>query len=240
MKLAIDIGNTFIKCGVFHKTKIINRILIQSEQELLGLFKKHPLSQIIISSVVPNKSKKFINYFKKHVNVPIETISYKKTNLKLNVQEPSSVGNDRVCNVFGSIKLYSSPLIIIDFGTATTYDVVNSHDEFIGGIIAPGVETSAKNLISKAALLDNIKFEFPPNIIGNNTTNNIQSGIMFGAVAQVEGLVKKITKESKRQYTVILTGGFSRLLSSYLSIDHILDLDITLKGMFYINESHNQ
>jgi len=237
MKLAIDIGNTFIKCAVFNKRKIIYRASIQESVELLKTIKKYTLSQIIISSVVPNKSKTFISFLQKHTNAPIETINYKKTNLKLRVPSPGSIGNDRICNVFGAIKLYSSPLVVIDFGTATTYDVVNSKNEFIGGIIAPGVETSTKNLISKAALLKNIKFQFPSKVVGNNTANNIQSGIMFGAVAQVEGLIKKITIERKKQHTIILAGGFSKLLSPHLSIDHVLDVDLTLKGMFYINEN---
>ena len=240
MKLAIDIGNTFIKCGIFHKQKIVDRASVQSAEELLSFFKKYKLSKIILSSVVPNKSKEFINYLNKRFNLPIYVVNYKNTNLKLKVQEPSSVGNDRICNIFSAIKLYSAPLIVIDFGTATTYDVVNSREEFIGGIIAPGVETSAENLISKAALLDDISFDFPSKVIGNNTKNNIQSGLMFGAVSQVEGLVNKIETESKTKYTVILTGGFSSLLSSHLNTSHIVDVDLTLKGMFYIEELFNK
>ena len=240
MKLAIDIGNTFIKCGIFHKQKIVDRASVQSADELLSFFKKYELSKIILSSVVPKKSKEFINYLNKRFNLPVYVVNYKNTNLKLKVQEPASVGNDRICNIFSAIKLYSSPLIVIDFGTATTYDVINSREEFIGGIIAPGVETSAENLISKAALLDDISFDFPSKVIGNNTKNNIQSGFMFGAVSQVEGLVNKIETESKTKYTVILTGGFSNLLSSHLNTSHIVDVDLTLKGMFYIDELFNK
>jgi type III pantothenate kinase len=240
MKLAIDIGNTFIKCGIFHKQKIVDRASVQSADELLSFFKKYELSKIILSSVVPKKSKEFINYLNKRFNLPVYVVNYKNTNLKLKVQEPASVGNDRICNIFSAIKLYSSPLIVIDFGTATTYDVINSREEFIGGIIAPGVETSAENLISKAALLDDISFDFPSKVIGNNTKNNIQSGFMFGAVSQVEGLVNKIETESKTKYTVILTGGFSNLLSSRLNTNHIVDVDLTLKGMFYIDELFNK
>jgi len=239
-KLAIDIGNTFIKCGVFENNKIVDRASIKSTKELMGLLTKHSVSQTVICSVVPQKNKEFVNYLKKHTQAPVQNIHYKKTHLKLNVEEPESVGNDRLCNVFGALQLYSSPLIIIDFGTATTYDVVNKKNEFIGGIIAPGVETSTKNLISKAALLKNIDLVFPSSVIGNNTTNNIQSGIMFGAVAQVEGLVKKIQLESNTHHTLILTGGFSKLISPHLNIDHVLEIDLTLKGMFYINEFLNK
>ena len=239
-KLAIDIGNTFIKCGVFENNKIVDRASIKSTEEIMGILTKHSLSQIILCSVVPKQNKEFMDFLKKNSQAPIQNIHYKKTNLKLNVEEPKSVGNDRLCNVFGALKLYSAPIIIVDFGTATTYDVINKKNEFIGGIIAPGVETSTKNLISKAALLKNIDLVFPSSVIGSNTTNNIQSGIMFGAVAQVEGLVKKIQLESNTQHSLILTGGFAKLISPHLNIDHVLEIDLTLKGMFYINESLNK
>ena len=240
MKLAIDIGNTFIKCAVFNKNKIIFRVSIKEPEELLKTTNKYMPSHIIISSVVPVKSKNFVNFLQKHTGSPIEMVNYKKTNLKLRVPSPSSIGNDRICNVFAAIKLYPSPLIIVDFGTATTYDVINSKNEFIGGVIAPGVETSSANLISKAALLKNIKFEFPSQVVGNNTEKNIQSGIMYGAVSQVEGLIKKIEAERKAQFNILLTGGFAKLLSPHLSIKHILDIDLTLKGIFYIYEDINK
>lgn len=239
MKLVIDIGNTFIKCGIFDNKDLINRIAIQSINELSSILKKYKLNKVIISSVVPEKSKDFISYINQKLNIKIHVISYKDTNLKLKVEQPATIGNDRICNIYSAIKNYTGPIIIIDFGTATTYDVINSNNEFIGGIIAPGIETSIKNLISKAALLEDIKFRFPQTVIGKNTVTNIQSGVMYGSISQVEGLVNKIELESNEKYTVLLTGGFSELLSPYLDIEHIVDIDLTLKGMFYINESFN-
>ena len=239
MILVIDIGNTFIKCGVFDSKDLIDRLAIQSINELSLILKKYKLNKVIISSVVPEKSKDFINYINQKLNINIHVISYKDTNLKLKVEEPATIGNDRICNIYSAIKNYTGPIIIIDFGTATTYDVINSNNEFIGGIIAPGIETSIKNLISKAALLKEIKFKFPQSVIGKNTKTNIQSGVMYGSISQVEGLINKIELESNEKYTVLLTGGFSELLSPYLNIEHIIDIDLTLKGMFYINESFN-
>ena len=239
MKLVIDIGNTFIKCAIFKSTNIIDRISIQSVNQLLDFLKKYDLDKIIISSVVPEKNKEFIKYIDNHINTKIHFISYKDTELKLNVENPASIGNDRICNIFAAIKLYNIPAIVIDFGTATTYDVINSKKEFIGGIISPGVETSVDNLISKAELLNQIDFKFPKSVIGKNTKTNIQSGIMFGAVSQVEGLINRIELESNQKYNIILTGGFSKLLSKVLSINHTVDVDLTLKGMFHIDESFN-
>ncbi|MAZ60808.1 MAG: hypothetical protein CMG50_01350 [Candidatus Marinimicrobia bacterium] len=239
MKLVIDIGNTFIKCGIFDNKDLVERISIQSINELSSILKKYKLNKVIISSVVPEKSKDFINYINQKLNIKIHVVSYKDTNLKLKVEEPETIGNDRICNIYSAIKNYTGPIIVIDFGTATTYDVINSSNEFIGGIIAPGIETSIKNLISKAALLENVKFKFPQSVIGKSTTTNIQSGVMYGSISQVEGLINKIELESNEKYTVLLTGGFSELLSPYLNIEHIVDVDLTLKGMFYINELFN-
>ena len=239
MKLVIDIGNTFIKCGIFDNKDLVERISIQSINELSSILKKYKLNKVIISSVVPAKSKDFINYINQQLNIKIHVVSYKDTNLKLKVEEPETIGNDRICNIYSAIKNYTGPIIVVDFGTATTYDVINSSNEFIGGIIAPGIETSIKNLISKAALLEDVKFKFPQSVIGKNTTTNIQSGVMYGSVSQVEGLINKIELESNEKYTVLLTGGFSELLSPYLNIEHIVDVDLTLKGMLYINELFN-
>jgi len=239
MKLVIDIGNTFIKCGIFDNKDLVERISIQSINELSSILKKYKLNKVIISSVVPEKSKDFINYINQKLNIKIHVVSYKDTNLKLKVEEPETIGNDRICNIYSAIKNYTGPIIVVDFGTATTYDVINSSNEFIGGIIAPGIETSIKNLISKAALLEDVKFKFPQSVIGKSTTTNIQSGVMYGSISQVEGLINKIELESNEKYTILLTGGFSELLSPYLNIEHIVDVDLTLKGMFYINELFN-
>ena len=149
------------------------------------------------------------------------------------------MGCDRICNVAATIQLYNIPAIIVDFGTATTYDVVTHKSDFIGGVIAPGVKTSAEYLIQKAALLNNAELVFPENIIGENTTENIQSGIMYGAVDQIEGMVKRINKETQTNNNIILTGGFSKIIDPHLSIHHIHDIDLTLKGMILINESNS-
>ena len=133
---------------------------------------------------------------------------------------------------------YSIPAIIIDFGTATTYDVINNKNQFIGGAIAAGVETSANYLLSKAALLSDTDLLFPDNAIGVDTTTNIQSGIMFGAVDQVEGMIKRISLETNTEYFIILTGGFANLISPQLSFSHSVDQNLTLKGMIYIHESN--
>ena len=158
--------------------------------------------------------------------------------MNLKVNNPSTVGADRLCNIKATIQLYNVPAIIIDFGTATTYDVINKDSEFIGGAIAAGVETSAAYLIEKAALLSKTDLEFPEHAIGIDTKQNIQSGIMYGAVDQLEGMINRIKKESNEEYNIIITGGLAKTISPYLSIKHTLDSDLTLKVMILIDESN--
>ena len=243
MKLAIDIGNTSISCGVFFNKKIIKRISLSSLDALhifLTEINDLEISKIIISSVVPNLNKKYHKILSKKYSCPIIFIDYPMSNVQTIVPNPDTIGADRLCNICSATKLYKSPLIIIDFGTATTYDVINSKDIFVGGIIAPGIETSAKYLINDAALLSNTELKFPKNVIGTNTEENIQSGIMFGAVAQIEGIIKRIQAETNTHYSIILTGGFSELLSTNFSIKHIKDKDLTIKGIIYIDETNNK
>ena len=241
MKLTIDIGNTQIKIGIFDKLQLIDSICFNSSQNIEQQFeslKKYNFSTSIISSVVPTLTSKYKQKVLQVLKIDSFIITNHNCKINLKVPAPETVGSDRICNVAATLKLYNTPAIIVDFGTATTYDVLSKNGNFIGGVIAPGIKTSANNLIQKAALLNTTKLIFPKNIIGENTTENIQSGIMYGALDQIEGMVKRIDKETQTNNTIILTGGFSKIIAPQLSIDHILDIDLTLKGMVFINESN--
>ena len=240
MKIAIDIGNTSITCGVFKKNCLIKKTefeSINSFKSFLNNFKTN-IDKIIISSVVPQLTNHYIHLLSNQYSDIVFLINHENSKLKLKVKEPSSVGTDRLCNIKAAIKLYSTPAIVIDFGTATTYDVINKNYEFIGGAIAAGVETSAAYLIEKAALLSKTDLEFPDLAIGVDTKENIQSGIMYGAVDQLNGMINRIKKETNQDYSIILTGGLATVISPYLSIKHTLDSDLTLKGMILIDESN--
>jgi len=245
MKLAIDIGNTSIRSGIFKDKNNIqgfyscaSNSFIEFENFIMNL-ESLEITKIIISSVVPNlnkSTKKLLHT--KFPACPINFINFKISQIKTIVPEPETIGVDRLCNMFAAIKFYSTPAIIIDFGTATTYDVLDKNQIFIGGIIAPGVLTSAKSLINSASLLPEIVFEFPAKVIGETTKENIQSGIMYGSIAQIEAMISKINQETNTAYSIILTGGFSKILSGYLKLNHIQDIDLTLKGMIAIDESN--
>ncbi len=242
MKLAIDIGNTSITVGLFKGNKLFKNSHFNSIDKFevfLDNIKQHDIKCAIISSVAPKLTKDYSNLLKARYDLSIINIDYKLSQLDLQVPYPETIGADRLCNMVATQNEYSAPAIIIDFGTATTYDVINNKNQFIGGAIAAGVETSANYLLRKAALLCDTDLLFPDNAIGIDTTTNIQSGIMFGAVDQVEGMIKRITLETNTEYFIILTGGFANLISPQLSFPHSVDQDLTLKGMIYIYESNN-
>tara|TARA_Y100000588_G_scaffold394114_1_gene512918 strand:+ start:1230 stop:1952 length:723 start_codon:yes stop_codon:yes gene_type:complete len=230
-KLCLDIGNTSIAyCEVDKKIQSINRL----SKDSIKFFNDYDISnidQVIISSVVPNLSNQIAKKFKLK-NLNVFEVSFKNCGLELMVKNPSEVGNDRICNIAAANKIYGGKSIIIDFGTATTYDVVNENGAFIGGAIAPGIDVSADNLISKASLLKETIYQFPNSVIGDDTESNIQSGVMFSGVHAVKGMVNQIKKEIEfLDPYIILTGGFGKLISEGLNIDHIYNKNLTIEGM---------
>ena len=239
MKLAIDIGNTSITMGLFEDHNIIKKAHFFSISEcmvFLNSTKNYDIECAAISSVVPELTKEYTELLIETYQYSIFIINHRLTNLSLQVAQPETIGIDRLCNIFATKRDYNVPAIIVDFGTATTYDVLNKNGEFIGGAIATGVETSVQYLIDKAALLSNADLVFPDDVIGTDTTTNIQSGVMFGSVDQVEGMINRIKEKTNTDYSIFLTGGFSKLIAPKLKIKHTIDIDLTLKGIIYIYE----
>ena len=239
MKIVIDIGNTSITAGLFERKKLVKRIHFKLKNEFdtfLDSLDSYDIKISIISSVVPQKTNEYIKIIKEKYNLESFLINYKCCPLDLDVTEPESIGTDRLCNITAASIDYDCPVIVVDFGTSTTFDVINSEKQFIGGVIAPGVETSAQYLVDKAALLNSVPLKFPENAIGKVTKTNIQSGIMYGAVDQVEGMIQRIILETNEKYQILLTGGFSILISEKLKMNHIVDIDLTLRGMLHLYE----
>ena len=244
MLLAIDIGNTNVTVGIIENQKIIAIHRIESDYSAeLGLNNLNliGIKSAIISSVVPLQTESYQTACERLFNFSPFIVKHNNVNkVKLDVEMPSSVGADRICNVVAANHKYSNSKIIVDFGTATTYDVINKNGVFIGGAIAPGIDVSANYLYNKAALLRDTAFQFPENVVGRNTETNLQSGIMFGAVDAVKGMVNRIKNEMKwRDCEIILTGGFSTVISPGLSIKHHVEPFLTLFGMEIIFNENN-
>lgn len=241
MMLLVDIGNTNTVCSLYDGQNYVMNKRILPNQNLVPIIKKmlnYNINHIAIASVVPKMTDKYLKLFRKSFNIDSFLVSHQNANIELMVDSKEEVGADRICNVKAAIKKTKNNCIVIDFGTATTYDVINNKQQFIGGAIAPGIEVSGDYLITKAALLKNTLLEFPKNYIGKNTKTNIQSGIMYGAINSIEGMIINIKKELNGNIDIILTGGFSTLLSPKLSFKHKLEPNLTIDGLKLIYEEN--
>ncbi len=245
MYLIGDIGNSEIKiCLVSSKKKIIKRINISSKDISLTKIKKKFISfynyfpkieKILFCSVVP-KSFIFIKKFLK-TKTKVRCYEIKELNLasliKIKVNY-NQVGSDRVTNAVSLIDNKKN-FIIIDLGTATTFDVLIKND-YIGGIIAPGIKISLNTLSDKATLIPKINLKKVDKVIGNNTITAVRSGFFWGYAGLIDNIVKLIKKETRKSFKVIITGGFSSLLKNPIKTKVVEDEDITLKGLIKILE----
>lgn len=166
---------------------------------------------------------------------PLVLVPGIKTGLNLKVDNAKEVGADRVVNNVSAVKKYGAPLIVIDFGTATTFNVIDEKSRFIGGVIAPGIKGSLDSLVNGTAKLPRVEIERPEKVIGTNTVTNMQSGIVYGFAGLVEYIVKKIKKEMKcENVRTIATGGFSEVIAKEISCIDYVDKLLTLEGLKYL------
>ncbi|MBN6889728.1 type III pantothenate kinase [Cytobacillus horneckiae] len=246
MIFVFDIGNTNMVLGVYEGDELkyhwrieTNRHKTEDEYGMIikSLFEHEKLSfsdidGIIISSVVPPIMFTLERMCEKYFHIkPLVVGPGIKTGLNIKYDNPKEVGADRIVNAIAGIHVYGSPLIIVDFGTATTYCYINEHKQYMGGAIAPGIGVSTEALYSRAAKLPRIEIARPEGIVGKNTVAAMQSGILFGYVGQVEGIVRRMKEESKTTPTVIATGGLANLISKESNIIDVVDPFLTLKGL---------
>ncbi len=246
MLLAVDIGNTHVVMGIFEKNALRNSWRFSSnasrtEDECWGLV--HSLAETdgidlqcvsgcAISSVVPNLTLTFKSMI--FARLGLESILVNASlplGLKIHYDSPSNVGADRICNAIAGFEKYGGPLIVVDFGTATTFDVISEHGDYLGGIIAPGIETSLQTLHHRAALLMNVALTFPERAIGTSTETSMQSGLMYGAVDMVNGLIRRIREECGGVSTVIATGGLASAVAPKIDSLTKVEPQLTLYGL---------
>jgi type III pantothenate kinase len=245
--LAVDVGNSNTVLGLFQGSDLVQHWRTSTDvdrtadevalsfQGLLGfagLSFTHNIHGVVISSVVPS----FTETMREMVNQyfpfpPILVEPGIKTGIPLRYENPREIGADRIVNAVAAYDLYGGPAIVVDFGTATSFDAVNANGEFVGGAIAPGVHTSTEALIQKASRLPRVQTIAPPSAIGRTTTTALQSGIVYGFAGQVDAIVARIQSELEPDATVVATGGLApAVLEACTSIDHH-DEWLTLKGL---------
>ncbi|MDQ0163396.1 type III pantothenate kinase [Bacillus alveayuensis] len=251
MILVLDVGNTNTVIGVYdhdelkhhwrietsrNKTEDEFGMLLKSLFEYVGLSFSH-INGMIISSVVPPIMFALERMCQKYFHLkPLIVGPGIKTGLDIKYENPREVGADRIVNAVAGIHLYGGPLIIVDFGTATTYCYINEEKQYMGGAIAPGINISTEALYSRAAKLPRIEIARPDHIIGKNTVSAMQAGILYGYVGQVEGIVSRMKAQAKKEPTVIATGGLASLIADESDIIDIVDPFLTLKGLQLIYE----
>ncbi len=255
MIFVFDVGNTNIVLGMYNGDDLKHHWRVSTSREktedeygmlILSLFRNAEIERkevegIIISSVVPHimatLERMCLKFFHKK---PLVIGPGIKTGLNIKYENPREVGADRIVNAVAAIHNYGKPLIIVDFGTATTYCYINEAGHYMGGAIAPGINVATEGLYKNAAKLPRIEFAKPENIIGKNTVSAMQSGLLFGYVGQVEGIVKRIKAQEKTSPMVVATGGMAGLIAEECELIDVVDPYLTLKGLQLIYLKNNQ
>ena len=251
MLLAIDLGNTNLTFGIFegdqlrHDWRLATRR--DSMPDELGLsmvqlmrqegFDPKSVDAVVVASVVPPLNSALVQAVERYFDrEPLLVGPGVKTGLKIHYRDPREVGADRIVAAMAAFKKYGGPLIIIDFGTGTTYDVVSQEGDYLGGAIAPGMGISVEALYERAARLQRVELKAPATVIGRTTAESMQAGIIFGFTAQVEGMVDRIRKELGAEPRVIATGGFAGLIAAQTPVIKLVDQRLMLEGLRLIHD----
>lgn len=249
MLLTADIGNTNITLGLFDENALVEEFRLASDKDLSleeyevllkSLFKDFKIDGCIIGSVVEELNFKFKSAVDSVFKINSIMLScYINTGVKIALENPREAGADRIANAVGAYVLYKKPTIVVDFGTATSFDIVNSRGEFIGGVIAPGISLQMKVLNKFTSKLPRIDVAISNRAIGNNTTEAILSGVIRGAACMVDGLVEQCEAELGERATLVATGGYSGLVANYMKRPFdFINPTLTLEGLrhlYYLN-----
>lgn len=254
MLLAIDVGNTNTVLGLYQADVLVDHWRIstnaQRTADELGVLLNQlfavrgpivpgqdEISTAILSSVVPPLTETLVQMVKRYFNVRCRVVGPGlKTGMPILYDNPREVGADRIVNAVAAYERYQSGLVIVDFGTATTFDVVTPQGEYLGGSICPGIGISSKALFLHAARLPRVEFRRPKQVIGRNTVASMQSGLVFGYVGLVDGLVSRMRAEAGFDCTVVATGGLAPLIAKESdTIEHV-DQMLTLEGLRLLDE----
>ncbi len=255
MFLAIDVGNTHIMLGIYREKDILVYWRLptreDSTEDELGMVVKNLLHNsrlglkdidaIAISSVVPPLMYSLERMSTKYFNVdPLVIGPGIKTGLNILTDNPREVGADRIVNAVAAYHLYGGPLIIVDFGTATTFCAISEDGDYLGGVIAPGIGISIEALFEKAAKLPRVEIVRPERVIGKDTVSGMQSGIVFGFVGQVDGIVRRMKSEFRLPPMVLATGGFASLIARESETIKEVNTLLTLEGLRIIHHMNRK
>ena len=244
--LAMDVGNTHTTVGVFRGETILRRWRLTTARnrtvDEMGILLRQlcqwaqispdDIGGVIVGSVVPPLDGALREAVVTYLHAePLFVAPGIRSGMPLKVETPQELGADRLCNAVAAFEEYGGPCIVVDFGTATTWDVVSARGEFLGGVISPGLEIAAEALYTRAAKLPRVELAPPPRVIGKATVDSMQAGLLYGYVGLVEGLTRRVVAELGGTAAVIASGGLAPVISRYTDLFAAVDDDLTLKGL---------
>jgi len=251
MLLAIDIGNTNLTLGLYEGGQLgahwrlatdHNRMPDEYGLQFLGLLQNagktiSDIHGISLASVVPPLTGRVVQACREYLKQePLVVDAGIKTGIKIRYDDPKAVGADRVCDAVAVLKIYGGPACVVDFGTATTFNAITKEGEYLGGAITAGINLAAESLFTHAAKLPRIDFQRPPSVIGRNTIHAMQSGLLFGYVSMVEGMVARFKSELGSEMKVIATGGMAEIIAKETQVVNFIAPWLTLDGLRMIWE----
>lgn len=247
MILVVDVGNTHITCGVYKDEELVTTFHIKSKMPrtsdeygitIIELLRTHNIVKediqgTILASVVPNVMHSLkgalVRYLEK---APIIVGPGLKTGIKIITENPREIGADRIVDAVAAYEKYGGPILVLDFGTATTYDLITENGEFTAGITAPGLAISAKALWEDTARLPEIEIKKPKSILAQETISSMQAGLVYGQIGQTEYIIEQVKKESGyKELKVVATGGLGRIISQETDMIQVYDSTLTLEGL---------
>jgi len=255
MLLTIDIGNTNITLGLYEGKELGPRWRLATAYDhmpdeyglqLLGLlehagFNANAVNGICMASVVPPLTSKIVEACRRYLQAePVVVDAGVKTGIHVRYEDPRAVGADRIVDAVAVVHLYGVPACVVDFGTATTFDAISKNGEYLGGAIAPGIGIAAEALFQRTAKLPRVDIQRPPSVIGRNTAHSIQSGLLYGYVGLVEGMVTRFQKELGPDIKVIATGGLADIIAHETAVIQIVAPWLTLDGLEIVWEMNKK
>jgi type III pantothenate kinase len=241
MLLAVDVGNTQTVLGLYREAELKEDWRLATERSrtgdelgvlLAGMLDLDAVAGICLSSTVPTLIREWERLAARWAQAPILVVGPGvKTGIPIRYDDPREVGPDRIVNSVAAKHRYGAPVIVVDFGTSTNFDVVSPDGEYVGGVLAPGIETSMEALFARAARLVNVDYVEPPAVIGKTTVGGLQSGIVYGFAGQVDGIVAAIRGELGVEARVVATGGLADLVAPHSQAISTVDPNLTLDGL---------